>query len=89
MPCDVWWGFSEGDSGGPILLTDRRNKSLAAGNPEMDLILGVISMGKDCRQDKTEASAHTDVSSFFQWINETISTGTCISQVIYLLYSIF
>lgn len=63
-------------------MPDIRNDSLEAGNPRLDLILGVISMGKQCRRDKAEASAHTDVSSFFSWINETISTGTCLPLVI-------
>lgn len=69
----------EGDSGGPILLPDSGNSSIEQGNPRYDVIIGIISMGK-CEMNKTNPALHTDVSSFHQWINETISSGECALQ---------
>ena len=64
--------FTLGGSGGPLLPPHFVNDSFEDGDPSLDLILGVISMGEPCKEDMDEASMHTDIRCFLDWINDII-----------------
>ena len=61
----------EGDSGGPLLIPDRFEGSIEGGNPELDLIVGVTSMGsEDCTD--TSPTIYTSIGAFWNWILQRI-----------------
>ncbi|GMH36812.1 hypothetical protein BSKO_04685 [Bryopsis sp. KO-2023] len=59
-----------GDSGGPLLIADSKDgTSIIDGNPEFDVMVGIVSFGPpSCAS--TLSDVYTRVSSFRQWINE-------------------
>lgn len=61
-----------GDSGGPLILADVRDEKLESGSPQLDQIIGVISLGDGCMKNMDATSIHTQVNKFLQWINEAI-----------------
>lgn len=61
-----------GDSGGPLLEVNTRNGSIAKGNPEADILHGLVSFGsKDCTELK-RAGVNTRVAAFKNWILTTM-----------------
>ena len=64
----------EGDSGGPLLIPNRSAGRIAAGNPELDLLVGVTSMGpEDCND--TSPTIYTSIGAFWDWILWKIGEG--------------
>eukprot|EP00803_Ostreobium_quekettii_P000548 evm.model.scf_693.4 EVM.evm.TU.scf_693.4 scf_693:25180-36119(-) len=57
-----------GDSGGPLFMPDCPNGDLGKGNPELDLIYGVVSSGKDCSRSNGTAGAYTRAYRYHDWI---------------------
>ena len=65
---------SEGDSGGPLLIPNSFGGIIAAGNPELDLLVGVTSMGsEDCTD--TSPTIYTSIGAFWDWILWRIGEG--------------
>eukprot|EP00803_Ostreobium_quekettii_P004010 evm.model.scf_1746.2 EVM.evm.TU.scf_1746.2 scf_1746:15045-30981(-) len=64
-----------GDSGGPILLPSMRDGKLSAGDPQEDMIHGIISHGMDCsnRDDTRPSGEYVRVASVRDWIEEVPS----------------
>ncbi|GMH36861.1 hypothetical protein BSKO_04734 [Bryopsis sp. KO-2023] len=63
-------GACEGDSGGPLLICDSKGGgSITEGNPDFDLLVGIVSFGPTAC-DSTTPDVYTRVSSFRQWIDE-------------------
>ncbi|GMH36922.1 hypothetical protein BSKO_04795 [Bryopsis sp. KO-2023] len=64
-----------GDSGGPLLIGDTKGgDSIIDGNPDLDLLVGIVSFGTEfC--DATKPDVYTRVSSFRQWIDEKMATS--------------
>ena len=63
----------EGDSGGPLLIP-HNSKKIKAGDPELDMIVGITSMGFDDCHDPAP-SIYTSIGAFWDWIQETIGEG--------------
>jgi len=64
----------QGDSGGPMLFADKVGNDPNIGNHEADLLVGITSfgeLGKGCGLT-TRPSVYTRVSSFQEWIRETV-----------------
>ena len=62
---------AEGDSGGPLLIPNRFRGNTAAGNPELDLIVGITSLGFENCNDASP-SIYTSIGAFWDWIREKI-----------------
>ena len=63
-----------GDSGGPLLLPFAPGSDVSSGQPELDVLLGIISFGdgrSDCGMSKLP-SVYTNVGSFLDWIRDTM-----------------
>ncbi|GMH36964.1 hypothetical protein BSKO_04837 [Bryopsis sp. KO-2023] len=65
----------KGDSGGPLMIADSRGgDSTTAGSPELDVTVGIVSFGPEgC--DSTKTDVFTRMSSFRQWVDETMARG--------------
>ncbi|GMH36826.1 hypothetical protein BSKO_04699 [Bryopsis sp. KO-2023] len=65
----------QGDSGGLLLLADSKGgDSIIDGNPEFDVLIGIVSFGPlNC--DSTKADVHTRVGSFRKWIYKKMRTS--------------
>ena len=74
----------EGDSGGPLLIPDRSGSSIAAGNPELDLIVGVTSTGSEDCTDQSP-TIYTSIGAFWDWIQETIGENPEVNCIPHLL----
>ncbi|GMH36863.1 hypothetical protein BSKO_04736 [Bryopsis sp. KO-2023] len=63
------------DSGGPLLICDTKGgDSIIDGNPDLDLLVGIVSFGPtSC--DSTKADVYTRVSSFRKWIDEKMGNA--------------
>ncbi|GMH36848.1 hypothetical protein BSKO_04721 [Bryopsis sp. KO-2023] len=68
-------GTCKGDSGGPLLICDTKGgDSIIDGNPDFDLLVGIVSFGP-ATCDSTKADVYTRVSSFRKWIDEKIGNA--------------
>ncbi|GMH36881.1 hypothetical protein BSKO_04754 [Bryopsis sp. KO-2023] len=68
-------GACEGDSGGPLLICDTEGgDSIIDGNPDLDLLVGIVSFGP-ATCDSTKTDVYTRVSSFRQWIDEKMGNA--------------
>ena len=61
----------EGDSGGPLLIPNKFGVYTAAGNPVLDLLVGVTSMGSKNCADGSPA-IYTSIGAFWDWILKAI-----------------
>ena len=75
----------EGDSGGPLLIPDRLGGSIAAGNPEFDLVVGVTSTGSEDCTDQSP-TIYTSIGAFWDWIQETIGEDPEVNFIPHLLF---
>ncbi|GMH36829.1 hypothetical protein BSKO_04702 [Bryopsis sp. KO-2023] len=68
-------GVCKGDSGGPLLLADSKDgDSIIGGNPEFDVMVGIVSFGPpSC--DSTLPDVFTRVSSFRKWIDKKMESS--------------
>ncbi|GMH36879.1 hypothetical protein BSKO_04752 [Bryopsis sp. KO-2023] len=85
-------GACEGDSGGPLLICDTKGDRIIDGNPDFDLLVGIVSFGPSTC-DSTKADVYTRVSSFRQWIDEKMgnapSETTTSSESTGLFWGVF
>ncbi|CAD7698198.1 unnamed protein product [Ostreobium quekettii] len=58
----------EGDSGGPLIEAHAPDGNLSAGNPSVDIIVGLTSFGESNCEDPRLPSVFTRISSFRPWI---------------------
>ncbi|GMH36878.1 hypothetical protein BSKO_04751 [Bryopsis sp. KO-2023] len=78
----------QGDSGGPLVIADSKGGvSIIDGNPDFDLLVGIVSFGPaTCAS--TAPDVYTRVSSFREWIDEKMrnspseSTTSSVSIVV-------
>ncbi|GMH36813.1 hypothetical protein BSKO_04686 [Bryopsis sp. KO-2023] len=76
-------GVCTGDSGGPLLIADSKDGySIIGGNPEFDVLIGIVSFGPR-RCDSTLPDVFTRVSSFRKWIDKKMrsSSSTCPRKI--------
>ena len=66
--------FAEGDSGGPLLIANVSNGSLATGHPEFDQLVGVTSIGSEDCSDGSPV-VYTSIGAFWDWILWKIGEG--------------
>ncbi|GMH36815.1 hypothetical protein BSKO_04688 [Bryopsis sp. KO-2023] len=68
-------GVCKGDGGGPLLLADSKDgTSIIDGNPEFDVMVGIVSFGTpSC--NTTKPDVFTRVSSFRKWIDKKIGNS--------------
>lgn len=70
-----------GDSGGPLLQPFAPGGNLSAGQPNLDVILGVTSFGDSLSKcgESQLPSVFTRVGSFLDWIRGKIDVRLCPS----------
>ncbi|CAD7702345.1 unnamed protein product, partial [Ostreobium quekettii] len=61
-----------GDSGGPLLLADAPDGNVAAGVPNKDSLVGIISFGNGSKCEMGKSVVYSRVSSFHDWIKSII-----------------
>ena len=61
-----------GDSGGPLLQPFAPRNDPSAGQPELDILVGITSFGDIKCGLSVLPSVYTDVGSFLDWIQDTI-----------------
>lgn len=69
-----------GDSGGPLLQPFAPGGDTSAGQPSLDIILGITSFGDSiskCGMSELP-SVFTEVGSFFDWIHDIIDVRLCL-----------
>eukprot|EP00210_Caulerpa_lentillifera_P005054 g4827.t1 len=59
---------AEGDSGGPLLKIDRPDGNYSAGDPKMDLLVGITSFGPKNAKD-FKPGVYTSIGYFREWID--------------------
>lgn len=67
----------QGDSGGPLLDADAPDLEIAKGDPSLDICVAITSFGprdQDCGYS-TRPGVYTRLSSFHDWISETINAA--------------
>eukprot|EP00803_Ostreobium_quekettii_P009601 evm.model.scf_279.9 EVM.evm.TU.scf_279.9 scf_279:84182-94539(+) len=74
MICAYSWKMRPcpGDSGGPLLIAHDDAGSIMNGNPQGDIVIGIVSFGSVICDTKIEhlSTAYTDVSEYALWIQE-------------------
>ncbi|CAD7705477.1 unnamed protein product [Ostreobium quekettii] len=66
-------GVCGGDNGGPLLLPFAPNGNTSAGNPALDVVVGITSFGdNESCGNATRPSIFTRVSSYVDWIREKV-----------------
>ena len=79
---------AEGDSGGPLLVPYMFEGKLAAGNPELDLMVGVTSIGsEDCIHDPSP-TIYTSIGAFWNWILWRIGEDPEVNCSLHLLHRV-
>lgn len=67
---------SLGDSGGPILLPDSLYDDISKGEAAYDVLVGIISFGKDPCGEIGFPGVYTSIAFYYQWIEEVIRANT-------------
>ena len=68
------------------MIPDRPGSSIAAGNPEFDLVVGVTSTGpEDCTD--TSPTIYTSIGAFWEWIQYKIGEVPEVNCSLHLLVS--
>ena len=73
-----------GDSGGPLLIPNAPNGDINAGKPELDLVVGITSFGKQCRLQ--DPSVYASVGHHWDTISKIIKVPDDISRHLIIHY---
>lgn len=78
----------EGDSGGPLLDAFAPDGNVTAGDPSVDIVVGITSFGEDSPKcgEPNLPSVFTRLSSFRSWIDE--KTGVRAVRLFQFVYCI-